>query len=114
MCHADIVHEHKVEARLTRCAMADQMEFWNSDTKGVESGEIDWWNGWVGREAMLQVLSPLAGNIIGNDHIGNPHLNTIREGGCHGIVNVDVSKFHDQLNRIGRSKCITFPPSGGQ
>ena len=90
--------------------MANQMEFWNSDTKGVESGEIEWWNGWVGREAMLEVLSPLAGDIVGNNHIGDPHLNTLREGGHHGIVNVGVSKFCDQLNQIGKKQMYYLSP----
>ena len=82
--------------------------------KGIESGEIEWWNRWISREAVLEVFPPLAGDIVGNDNVGDPHLNTICEGGCHGVVSVDVPEFGNQFNRINKNECITFPPSGGQ
>ena len=38
---------------MTGCTMTDQMELGNGDTKGIESGEIEWWNRWISREAIL-------------------------------------------------------------
>ena len=114
MHHANLVHESKIEGGLTGCAVTDKMELRNGDTKGIESGEIEWWNRWISREVVLEVFPPLAGDIVGNDNVGDPRLNTIRKGGCHGVVSVDVPEFGNQFNRINKNKCITFPPSGGQ
>ena len=114
MCHADLVHESKIEGGLTGCAMTNKMELWNGDMKGIESSEIEWWNRWISREVVLEVFPPLAGDIVGNDNVGDPRLNTIRKGRCCSIVSVDVPEFRNQLNRINKNKCITFPPSGGQ
>ena len=76
MRHANLVHESEIEGGLTGCTMTDKMELQNGNTKGIESSEIEWWNRWISREVVLEVFPPLAGDIVGNDNIGDPHLNT--------------------------------------
>lgn len=96
VCHADIVHESKVEGSLTRLSMTDQMEFRNGNAEGIESSEIKWGDGWISGQATLEVFPPLTSNIIGNHNISDSCLHAVLEGRHHSIVNVDESEADDQ------------------
>ena len=39
--HPHTVHVGKVESRLTRCPMTDDVEFWNRDAKGLERPDLE-------------------------------------------------------------------------
>lgn len=94
--------------------MTFKMEFWNSNTKGIEVGGIKWRDGRISREATLEVLSPLTGNIIGNDDVCDPCLDTFCEGGCDSVVDVDMPGSRVSLIGLTRSEHITSLPSGGR
>jgi hypothetical protein len=110
MCHANAVHESEVEGRVTLYFMTNQMELWNSDAPRIESGDIEPWNGRILREASLEILPPLAGNIVGDNDVGDPRVDTVREGGRYGIINVDVPESGRQVDRIDRKRVHYLSP----
>ena len=74
------------------------MKFWNGNTEGIERCEIKWGDRWVSGEAMLKNFPPLTSNIVGNNDISNSRLDTVLEGGCHSIVDIDVPEERRQMN----------------
>ena len=73
------------------------MEFWNSDTKGIERCEIKRGDRWVSGEAMLKFFPPLTTNIVGDNNVSNSHLDTVLEGRCHSVVDIDVPEGRHQI-----------------
>jgi len=69
--------------------MTDQVELWNGSPK-IESVEIEWWDESISGEAILELLSPLTSNVVGNDHISDPCIDMICKGRRHGVVDVDI------------------------
>ena len=47
---------------------------------------------------MLKFLPPLTSNIVCNDDVSNSRLDTVLEGGCHSVVDIDVPNGEHQIN----------------
>ena len=91
MRHPYAVHIGEIEHCLTLFSVAGDMKFWNCNAEGFEGLNFKRGYGVVIREAMRQILAPLATNVVGDDNISNASFDISRESRCKGVINVDIS-----------------------
>jgi hypothetical protein len=99
MRHPYAVHIGEIVRCLTCCSVAGDMEFWNCNAEGFEGPDFKRGYGGVFREAMQQILAPLATNVVRDDNVGNAGFDIIREGRRKGVIDVDVSRTGVSVER---------------
>ena len=60
--------------------MADDVEFWDGDTEGIEGLDLEWGYGDVFQETFRQLLAPLAADVVCDDDVSGASCDIICEG----------------------------------